>query len=59
MAIAAAGVPAAETVYLDDMPVNVAGGLAAGLQAIEVDHYDKGAAVAEARRRLGLAPADR
>jgi putative hydrolase of the HAD superfamily len=58
MAIAAAGVPAAETVYLDDMPVNVAGGLVAGLQAIEVDHYDQGAAVAEARRRLGLAPAD-
>jgi len=55
MAIAAAGVPAAETVYLDDMPVNVIGGLAVGLQALEVDHYDKTAAVAEARRRLGLA----
>ena len=54
LAIEATGVPAAETVYLDDMPVNVAGGLAVGLQAIEVDHYDKGAAVAEARRRLGL-----
>ena len=55
LAIEATGVPAAETVYLDDMPVNVAGGLAVGLQAIEVDHYDKAAAVAEARRRLGLA----
>lgn len=57
-AIEATGVPAAETVYLDDMPVNVAGGLAVGLQAIEVDHYNKAAAVAEARRRLGLAPID-
>ena len=54
MAIEATGVPAGQTVYLDDMPVNVAGGLAAGLQAIEVDHHDKPAAVAEARRRLGL-----
>ena len=54
MAVEATGVPAGETVYLDDMPVNVAGGLAVGLQAIEVDHYDKAAAVAEARRRLGL-----
>jgi putative hydrolase of the HAD superfamily len=57
-AIEATGVPAPETVYLDDMPVNVAGGLAAGLQAIEVHHHDKAAAVAEARLRLGLAPAD-
>ena len=54
LAISAVGLPAAEIVYLDDMPVNVAGGAAAGLQAIEVVHEDKGAAVAEARRRLGL-----
>ncbi|WP_158282921.1 HAD-IA family hydrolase [Nocardioides silvaticus] len=54
LAIEAIGVPAGEIVYLDDMPVNVAGGTAVGLQAIEVAHEDKGAAVAEARRRLGL-----
>lgn len=54
LAIEAVGVPAGEIVYLDDMPVNVAGGTAVGLQAIEVAHEDKGAAVAEARRRLGL-----
>lgn len=57
LAIEATGVPAGETVFLDDMPVNVAGGRAAGLQAIEVHHHDKPAAVSEARRRLGLAPA--
>jgi putative hydrolase of the HAD superfamily len=53
--VAATGVPAAEVVYLDDMPVNVAGGIAAGLQTIEVRYDDRPAAVAEARRRLGLA----
>jgi putative hydrolase of the HAD superfamily len=54
-AIDAAGVPAEAIVYLDDMPWNVAGGLAVGLQAIEVMYDDRHAAVAEARRRLGLA----
>jgi putative hydrolase of the HAD superfamily len=52
--IAATGVPAEEIVYLDDMPVNVAGGRAAGLQTIEVRYGDRQAAVADARRRLGL-----
>jgi putative hydrolase of the HAD superfamily len=56
--VAAAGVPAEEIVYLDDLPVNVAGGRAAGLQAIEVRYDDRPAAVAEARRRLGLSPTD-
>ena len=40
-------------VYLDDMPVNVAGGLAVGLQAIEVLYADRAHAIDEARRRLG------
>jgi putative hydrolase of the HAD superfamily len=52
--VAATGVPAGEVVYLDDMPVNVAGGIAAGLQTIEVRYDDRAGAVAEARRRLGL-----
>lgn len=54
MALGEVGVPASETVYLDDMPVNVRGGLDAGLQAIEVQYDDHLAAVGEARRRLGL-----
>lgn len=58
IAIAETGVPATEIVYLDDMPWNVAGGLAVGLQAIEVRYDDRHAAVIEARRRLGLAPTD-
>lgn len=52
--VAATGVAAGEVVYLDDMPVNVAGGIAAGLQTIEVRYDDRAGAVAEARRRLGL-----
>jgi putative hydrolase of the HAD superfamily len=52
--VTATGVPAEEIVYLDDMPWNVAGGLAVGLQAIEVMYDDRHAAVVEARRRLGL-----
>jgi len=52
--VAATGVPAEQVVYLDDMPVNVAGGVAAGLQTIEVRYDNRAAAVAEARRRLGL-----
>jgi putative hydrolase of the HAD superfamily len=52
--VAATGVPGGEVVYLDDMPVNVAGGIAAGLQTIEVRYDDRAGAVADARRRLGL-----
>ncbi len=52
--IEAVGLPAAEIVYLDDMPWNVAGGLAAGLQAIAVDGAAPGPAAIEASRRLGL-----
>jgi len=50
----ALGLAPQEIVYLDDMPWNVAGGLRAGLQAIEVRYADPGEALAEARRRLGL-----
>jgi len=56
--VAAAGVPAEEIVYLDDLPVNVAGARAVGLQTIEVQYDDRPAAIAEARRRLGLAPTE-
>jgi putative hydrolase of the HAD superfamily len=55
--IEAVGLPAAEIVYLDDMPWNVSGGLAAGLQAIAVDGAAPGAAATEASRRLGLSVA--
>ncbi|MGH3436175.1 MAG: HAD-IA family hydrolase [Sciscionella sp.] len=51
----ALGLHTGEIVYLDDMPWNVAGGAAAGLQAIAVDHTDPWPAAVEARRRLGLA----
>lgn len=50
----ALGLPPEQIVYLDDMPWNVAGGLAAGLQAIEVRYADPHRAVDEARSRLGL-----
>jgi len=50
----ALGLAPAEIVYLDDMPWNVAGGLRAGLQAIEVMYAAPADAIAEARRRLGL-----
>jgi putative hydrolase of the HAD superfamily len=53
----ALGLAPQEIVYLDDMPWNVAGGLRAGLQAIEVRYADPEAALAEARRRLGLSAA--
>lgn len=52
----AIGVAPEQIVYLDDMPWNIAGGVAAGLQAIQVGHDDPAPAVAEARRRLGLLP---
>jgi len=57
-AVAATGVPAAETVFLDDMPWNLAGALAVGMQAVEVVYDDRPAAVASARRRLGLRTVD-
>jgi len=50
----ALGFAPAEIVYLDDMPWNVEGGLAAGLAAVRVDHDDATAAVTIARHRLGL-----
>jgi putative hydrolase of the HAD superfamily len=52
--IAAVGLPAAQIVYLDDMPWNVAGGIAAGLRTVEVDGADPGPAAALARSLLGL-----
>jgi len=52
----AIGFAPAEIVYLDDMPWNVEGGLAAGLGAVRVGHDDPSEAVATARRRLGLTP---
>jgi len=52
----ALGLPPEEIVYLDDMPWNVAGGLAAGLQAVQVSHTQPEHAVAVARERLGLGP---
>jgi putative hydrolase of the HAD superfamily len=56
LAIEATGLPAGQIVYLDDMPVNVRGGVDAGLLAIEVLYEDRHAAVLEARRLLDLAP---
>ena len=51
----ALGLPPEDVVFLDDMPWNVHGGLAAGLQAIRLEHGRPGPGLAEARRRLGLA----
>jgi len=51
---AALGLAPEEVAYLDDMPWNVAGGLAAGLQAIRMPHGSPGPAVTQARRLLGL-----
>jgi putative hydrolase of the HAD superfamily len=45
-----------QVVYLDDMPWNAEGGLAAGLQAIEVRYAAPHLALDEARSRLGLDP---
>lgn len=53
---AAIGLPPGDVVYLDDMPWNVEGALAAGLDAHRVDHHDPGSAIAWARARLGLTP---
>ena len=54
--VQALGLAPGEIVYLDDMPWNVAGGLASGLQAIRMPHGAPGPAVAQARRLLGLSP---
>jgi putative hydrolase of the HAD superfamily len=51
---AAIGLPPGDVVYLDDMPWNVEGALAAGLDARRVEHDDPGAAADWARERLGL-----
>jgi putative hydrolase of the HAD superfamily len=54
IAIDALGLRPDEIVYLDDMPVNVRGGAAVGLQAVEVLYDDRDYAMNQARQRLGL-----
>jgi putative hydrolase of the HAD superfamily len=53
--VEALGLAPGEIVYLDDMPWNVAGGIAAGLQTVPVSPTEPEIAVGQARRRLGLA----
>lgn len=55
-AIAGLGLPAAEIVFVDDMPRNVEGAARAGLYAIQLDLLDPDAAFAQARAVLGLDP---
>jgi putative hydrolase of the HAD superfamily len=55
----ALGLPPEDVVFLDDMPWNVDGGLAAGLQAIRLEQGHPGPGIAEARHRLGLTPTTR
>lgn len=50
------GRPAAQTVYLDDLPWNVAGAEAVGMVAIQVDLSNPSAAFDVARDALKLAP---
>ncbi len=50
----AIGLPPGDIVYLDDMPWNVNGALAAGLDAVRVERDDPLRAVSYARDRLGL-----
>ncbi len=50
----ALGLPPHEIVYLDDMPWNVDGALAAGLRAVRMPHGDATAALAQVRAALGL-----
>jgi len=50
----ALGLAPEEVVYLDDMPWNITGALAVGLQAIHVRYADPDEALDEARRRLRL-----
>lgn len=54
--VAAMGLPPHDIVYLDDMPWNVEGGLAAGLRAVRMPHGDPTDAVDQVRALLGLAP---
>lgn len=54
MGAEAIGLPAGDVVYLDDMPWNVEGALAAGLDARRIEYDDPGSALAWARERLGL-----
>jgi putative hydrolase of the HAD superfamily len=51
---AALGLAAPDVVFLDDMPWNVEGGLAAGLLAVRMPHGDPAVALARARTLLGL-----
>jgi len=50
----AVGLPAADILYLDDMPWNVHAAAEAGLDAHLVSHHDPAAAVSWARTRLDL-----
>jgi putative hydrolase of the HAD superfamily len=56
-AVEAMGLRPDEIVYLDDMPWNVEGGLAAGLRAVRMPHGDATATLAGVRALLGLPPA--
>ena len=55
LAIEAMAVPPDEVVYVDDQPVNVAGGREAGFEGVLLDVLDPGTAVEKARATLGLA----
>lgn len=55
LAIGAMGLPAGQVVYLDDQPVNVAGGEVAGLRAIAFDVHTPARSVEAARQALGVA----
>lgn len=48
------GLPAAACVFVDDQPRNVAGGLAAGMDAVAFDVTHSAASFAQVLRRLGL-----
>lgn len=53
-AVEAMGLPPEQIVYLDDMPWNVDGGLAAGLRAVPMPHGDATATLHDVRALLGL-----
>ncbi len=54
-AVEALGVPAARIVFLDDMPWNLDGGRAAGMQVVPVLYEDPESAFDRARSLLGVA----
>lgn len=54
LAVQAMGRPAADIVFLDDMPWNVAGGRAAGMIAVQVDLVEPADAFDDARELLHL-----